>query len=163
MRKNVGGVLFLIKMILITKQTKNTFMTKPSKSLHQKLQHNIQSYTDIKTKIIRSQNMFLSLDNNSNGRPFLPTNSWRSLRQRLLRDPELALVSLAGTRCSNSDTSLQLSITQNYQSVLSAQIAVIKIKLLQQSAQNTSLLFFPLSSMNFLNIIHLNEFSLENI
>ena len=39
-------------------------------------------------------------DNNNNGRPFLPTNSWRALRQRLLRTPELILVSLAGTRCS---------------------------------------------------------------
>ena len=51
-----------------------------------------------------------AVDNNSNGRPFLPTNSWRALRQRLLRTLELALVSLAGTRCSKSDTSLQLSI-----------------------------------------------------
>ena len=52
-------------------------------------------------------------------------------------------------------------LTLNYQSVLSAQIAEIKIKLLQQYTQNTSLLFFPLSSMKFLNNIHLNEFSLE--
>ena len=43
----------LIKMILITKQTENTFMTKLSKSLHHKLQHNFHSYTDIKTKIIK--------------------------------------------------------------------------------------------------------------
>ena len=54
-----------------------------------------------------------------------------------------------------------LVLTQNYQSVLSAQIAVVKIKILQQSTQNTSSLFFPLSSMKFLNNIHLNEFSLE--
>ena len=46
--------------------------------------------------------MFLSLDDNSNGRPFLPTNSWRVLKQRLLGTPELALVSLTGTRCSNN-------------------------------------------------------------
>ena len=39
-----------------------------------------------------------------------PTNSWRALRQWLLRTPELALVSLDGTRCSKSDTSLQLSV-----------------------------------------------------
>ena len=51
-----------------------------------------------------------AVDNNSNGRPLLPINSWRALRKRLLRTPELALVSLAGTRCSKSDTSLQLSI-----------------------------------------------------
>ena len=52
-------------------------------------------------------------------------------------------------------------LTQNYQSVISAQIAVFRVKLLQQSTQNTSLLFFPLSSMKFLNNIHLNEFFLE--
>ena len=56
------------------------------------------------------KNLFNAVDNNSNGRLFLPTNSWRALRQRLLRTPELALVSLAGTRCSKIDTSLQLSI-----------------------------------------------------
>ena len=64
--------------------------------------HNIQSYIDIKTKIIRSQNLFLSLNDNNNGRPFLPTNSWRALKQRFLRTPELALVSLDGTRCNNN-------------------------------------------------------------
>ena len=57
--------------------------------------HNIQSYTDIKTKIIRWHNLFLSLDDNSNGRPFLPTNSSRALKHRLLRTLKLALVSLA--------------------------------------------------------------------
>ena len=93
--------------ILNTKQAKDTFMTKPSKSLYHKLQYNIQSYTDIKSKIIRWQNLLLSLDENINGRPFLPTNSWRALKQRLLRTPELALVFLAGTRCSKLDTSLQ--------------------------------------------------------
>ena len=34
-------------------------------------------------------------------------------------------------------------LTQNYQSVLSAQLVVIRIKLLQQSTRNTSLLFSP--------------------
>ena len=38
------------QMILITEQTRNAFMTKPSKSLHHKQQHNIQSYTDILNK-----------------------------------------------------------------------------------------------------------------
>ena len=52
-------------------------------------------------------------------------------------------------------------LTQNYQSVLSAQIAVIKIKLLQTFTQNTSLLSFPLPQMKFLNNIQLNEFFLE--
>ena len=37
----------------ITKQTKNNFITKLSKSLHHKLQHNIQSYIVIKTKTVR--------------------------------------------------------------------------------------------------------------
>ena len=35
------------QMILIAEQTQNTFMTKLSKSLHHKLQHNIQTYIDI--------------------------------------------------------------------------------------------------------------------
>ena len=85
----------------------------------------------------------LAVDNNINGRSFLPTNSWRALRQRLLRTPELALVSLAGTRCSKLDTVFNSVSTQNYQSVLSAQITIINIKLLQKSTQNTSLLFSP--------------------
>ena len=28
------------------------------------------------------------MDDNSVGRPFLPTNSWRALKERLLRTPE---------------------------------------------------------------------------
>ena len=68
-----------------------------------------------------------AVDNNSNGRPFLPTNSWRALRQRLLRTPELALVSLAGTRCSKVRYQSSNSVlTQNYQSVLFSPIAVNK-------------------------------------
>ena len=60
-----------------------------------------------------------------------------------------------------SDTSPQTQYEyRTYQQVLLAK-ALNQIKLLQQSTQNTSLLFFPLSSMKFLNNIHLNEFSLE--
>ena len=102
MRKNTRRHLFFIKMILITKQTKNNFITKPYKSLHHKLQCIIQSYTDNTQKLINNRTCSLSLDNNSNGRSFLPTNSWRALKQRILRTPELALVSLAGTRCNNN-------------------------------------------------------------
>ena len=59
------------------------------------------------------------------------------------------------------DTSPQLSMNTELISKSSQLKAVNKIKLLQQSTQNTSLLFFPLSSMKFLNNIHLNEFSLD--
>ena len=48
--------------------------------------------------------MFLKLDDNRNGRPFLPTNSCRALKQRLLRTPEPVLVSLAGTRWSKQQS-----------------------------------------------------------
>ena len=42
------------------------------------------------------------------------------------QDPRACSGLLVGTRCSKADTSLQLSITQNYQPILLAQIAVKK-------------------------------------
>ena len=87
------------------------------------------------------------MDNNSNGRLFLPTNSWRVLRQRLLRTPELALVSLAGTRCSNKIPFFYSVLTQNYQSVLSAPIAVIKNQVTAAIHSKHFLTVFP----SFLN------------
>ena len=93
MRKNTGGVFVFHQKILLLNHL-NLYIIS--------YKHNIQSYTVIKTKIVRWKNLFLSLDDNSNGRPFLPTNSQRALKQRLLRTPELALVSLDGTRCNNS-------------------------------------------------------------
>ena len=77
--------------------------------------------------------MFLKLDDNSNGRPFLPTNSWRALKQRLLRTLELALVPLAGTRCSNCQIPVLNSIliqnlsvsSPNYPAVINQVTAAI--------------------------------------
>ena len=130
----------------VTEQTKNNFITKPSKSLHHKLKHNIQSCTDSKTKITRWQNLFLSLDDNSNGRPFLPTNSWRALKQRLLRTPELALVSLAGTRCINSQIPVfKLSINSELSVSSLSQKVVMKSSYCSNPLKTTSLLYFPLS------------------
>ena len=87
-----------------------------------------------------------TVDNNSNGRPFLSTNSWRALRQRLLRTPELALVSLAGTRCSNvryqsSKLGIKSELSVNTLSPNSCN----KIKLLQQTTQTLPYCFslFP--------------------
>ena len=102
MRKNTCGVLFLIKKFLLLNKLRTTLLLIHLNPYIISYKHNIQWYTDIKTKIIRWQNLFLSLDNNNNGRPFLPTNSWRALKERLLRTPELSLVSLARTRCNNS-------------------------------------------------------------
>ena len=54
-------------------------------------------------------------DNNNNGRSFLPTKSWRALKQRLLRTPELSLVSLVGTRCNKVRyQSSNLALIQNF-------------------------------------------------
>ena len=94
------------------------------------------------------------------GRSSLPTPGERSDNYfsgppSLLWSPWLEL------GAAMSDTSPQTQYEyRTYQQVLPAK-AVNKIKLLQQSTPNTSLLFFPLSSMKFLNNIHLNEFSLE--
>ena len=54
-----------------------------------------------------NKNLFNAVDNNSNGRPFLPTNCWRALRQRILKTPELALSPWLGNRCSKIDTALK--------------------------------------------------------
>ena len=94
------------------------------------------------------------------GRSSLPTPGERSDSDfsrppSLLWSPWLEL----GAAMSNTSPQTQYEY-KNYQQVLLAK-AVIKIKLLQQSIQNTSLLFFPLSSIKFLNNIHLNKFSLE--
>ena len=152
MRKNTGGVFISHLKDFITKQPKNIFITKPSKSLHHKLQHNIQSYTDIKTKIIRWQNLFLSLDNNNNGRSFLPTNSWRALKQRLLRTPELALVSLAGTRCNNNQVPVfRLSINPELISKFS-QLASSIIPSYCRLSLKTSSLQFSLFPNEFLEV-----------
>ena len=106
----------------------------------------------------------LNLDNNNNGRPFLPTNSWRALKQWLLRTPELSLVSLAGTRCSNSQIPVfKLSIKSELISKFSQLTSCNKPSYCSIPLRTTSLLFFPFSPMNFLNIIHLNDSSLENI
>ena len=102
MRKNTGRVLVSYQKDSITKKNKNKFFTKASKYLHHKLQCIIQSHTDNTQKLINNRTCSLSLDDNSNGRPFLPTNSWRVLKQRLLSTPKLALVSMAGTRCRNN-------------------------------------------------------------
>ena len=106
----------------------------------------------------------LTVDNNNNGRSFLPTNSWRVLKQRLLKTPKLALVSLDGTRCSKSQIPVfKLSIKPELISKFSQLTSCNKPSYCNIPLSTTSLLFFPLFSMNFLNKIHLNEFSLENI
>ena len=94
------------------------------------------------------------------GRSSLPTPGERSDNDfsgppSLLWSPWLEL------GATMSDTNAQLSMNPELISKSFQLKAVNKIKLLQQSTQNTSLLFFPLSSMKFLNSIHLNEFSLE--
>ena len=99
--KHSGFFLFLIKDSIIDKLRTTTSLSHLNLYIISN-KHNIQSYTIIKINTVRWQNLFWSLDNNSNGRPFLPTNSWRALKQRLLRTLELALVSLARTRCSNN-------------------------------------------------------------
>ena len=100
----------------------------------------------------------MSLDNNSNGRSFLPTNSWRALKQRLLRTPELALVSLAGTRCSNSQIPVfRLSINPELNSKFSQLTSCSRPSYCRFSL-NTPSLLFPFSPMNFLNSIPLEWF-----
>ena len=59
----------------VTEWTKNTSLIIHLNPYIINYKSNIQSYIDIKTKINRWQNLFWNLDNNSNGRPFLPTNS----------------------------------------------------------------------------------------
>ena len=94
------------------------------------------------------------MDNNSNGRSFLPTNSWRVLRQRLLRTPELALVSLDRTRCSNSQIPVfKLSIRYELISKFSQLTSCNKPSYCSIPLRTNSLLFFPSSPMNFLNSI----------
>ena len=102
MRKNIGGVFVFHQKILLLNNLKTISLLNHLNIYIIKYKHNIQSYTDIKTNIIRWQNLFLSLDDNNNGRSFLPTKSQSVLKQRLLRTPEFALVSLDGTRCSNN-------------------------------------------------------------
>ena len=106
-----------------------------------------------------------TLDNNSNGRPFLPTNSWKALKQRLHRTPELALVSLAGTRCSNSQILvLKLNINPELINMFSQLTSCNKPSYCSIPLRTNSLLFFPFSPMNFLNIIPPEWFLfLENI
>ena len=95
-----------------------------------------------------------SLDNNSNGRPFLPTNSWRALKQRLLRTPELALVSLDRTKCSNSQIPVfKLSISPELISKFSQLTSCNKPSYCSNPLRTTSLLFSPFPQMNFLNNI----------
>ena len=87
-----------------------------------------------------------TLDNNSNGRLFLPTNSWRALKQRLLRTPELALVSLAGTRCSSSQIPVfKLSINPELISKFSQLTSCNRPSYCSIPLRTTSLLFFHFS------------------
>ena len=101
-RKNTSGVLFIIKMILINKQLRTLPWLNPLSFYIINCNITFIHTQILKIKIVRWKNLFWSLDNNSNGRPFLTTNSWKALKQRLLRTPELALVCLARTRWSNN-------------------------------------------------------------
>ena len=95
-----------------------------------------------------------TLDNNSNGRSFVPTNSWIALKQWLLRTPDLALVSLVGTRCSNSQIPVfKLSINPELISKFSQLTSCNRPSYCSIPLRTTSLLFFPFSPMNFLNSI----------
>ena len=54
-------------------------MTKPSKSLHNKLQHKFQSYTDIKTRLLNSRTCYWAWTTTAMGGPSsLPTPGERS-------------------------------------------------------------------------------------
>ena len=146
MRKNTGGFLFHIEKILLLNKLRTISLLHHLNIYIISYKHNIQSYTDIKTKITRWQNMFLSLDDNRNVRPFLPTKSWRALKQQLLRTPKLALVSLAGTRCSNNQVSvLRLNTNPELISQFSQLVSYIRPSYCSLSLKTPSLHFslFP--------------------
>ena len=69
----------LIKIILINKQTENTFLTNPLSLYVINCKHNIQSYSVNKTKTVRWQNLFLSWTTTTmGGRSSLPIPGERS-------------------------------------------------------------------------------------
>ena len=126
--------------------------------------HNIAykscSYTDINfnTEIQRQQNLFLKMDDNSVGRLFLPTNSWRALKQRLLRTTD-HVPGLLGQE--------QVEQTKNYYSkdsiptlhtaARSFSLEAVLYHFLRFTSQTPSTkLPFP---MNSLKHIHLNDSS----
>ena len=136
--------------ILLLKKLKNTSLLNHLNLYIISYKHNIQSYTDIKTKIIRWQNLFLSLEDTSNGRPFLPTNSWRALKHRLLSTPELSLVSQAGTRCSNNQVPVfRLNTNPELISKFSQLSSYNRPSYCRFSLKTLSLLFslFPINSL----------------
>ena len=108
--------------------------------------------------------MFLSLENNINGRPFLPTNSWRVLKQRLLRTLELALVFLDGTRCSNNQVPVfRLSTNPELISKFSQLARCIRPSYCRFSLKTPSLLFSLSPQWIPWIAFLLNDSSLENI
>ena len=160
MRKKIGGVFVFHQKILLLKKLKTTSLLNHLNLYIISYKHNIQSYTVIKTKIIRWQNLFLSLDDNSNGRSFLPTNSWRALKQRLLRTPELALVSMARTRCSNNQVPvLRLSTNPGLISKFSQIASCIKPIYCRLSLKTLSLQFSLFAQWIPWSAFHLNDSS----
>ena len=101
----------------------------------------------------------LELGRQQQWEPFLPTNSWRALKQWLLRTPELSLVSLAGTRCSNNQVPV-LKLNTNPELV--SHISQLKAILDQVPAfypLNTFLTVFPFSQWIPWSAFHLNDYS----
>ena len=150
----MGGVLVLIRKILLLNKLRTTSLLHHLILYNIKCKHNIQSYTYIKTNITRWQNLFLSLDDNSNGKSFLPTNSWRALKHRLLRTPELALVSLARTRCINNQVPVfRLNTNPELISKFSQLASCIRPSYCRLSLKTLSLQFSLFSPMNSLKYI----------
>ena len=89
------------------------------------------------------------MDNNSNGRPFLPKKLLESAQTATSQDPR-ACSGLPGLELGAANQILVFNsvLTQNYPSFLSAQIDVIRVKLLQQSLKT-----LPYCFPSFLNEI----------
>ena len=134
--------LFLIKHNFITKQTELSYPLS-FYIINCKYINHTQIITQ---KLNNNRTCSESLDDNSNGRPFLPTNYWRALKHRLLRTPELALVSLAGTRRSNNQVPVfKLNTNSELISKFSQLASCIKPSYCRLSLKTPSLQFslFP--------------------
>ena len=125
--------------------------------------HRFQPFTITKTKQL-GDGTCLSLGQQQQWEAVPPYQLLESAQIATPQDPRACSGLLARTRCSKSNTSLQNSVLLQNLTVSSPQLIscnnqVTAAFLSEQLPYYFSL--FPL--MNFLNINHLNEFSLENI
>ena len=93
------------------------------------------------------KNLLNAVDNNSNGRPFLPTKFLESAQTATSQDPR-ACSGLPGLElgAAKQIQSFSSVLTQNLETVPTAQLAVISIKFLQTITHNHFLTIFPFSS-----------------